>query len=800
MIVVWVALFWLLGMVLASVSSLDLQAWAILTLTGLIGTALLGRRDDRAYLAFACLCALAAGATRYLYAQPVLDPTENDAHVAYYNDGLPVTVRGTVVREPEVRDRAINVTVDVDQIQLRDGTLREVDGLVLVSAFRFPLIEYGTELKLEGRLQTPFEDWAFSYKEFLAQEGIYSTMFLPQVEQGDFAGQPLRRDLLRFKDRARDTLYSVLTDPQASLLNAILLGDDNGMSDNLKDQFRFVGLSHLIVVSGFHVSILMVVFLAILDPLLGWRGAVFATIGLLIVYAALVGANTSVIRAVIMGTLYLIGTRLLGRPNSSLGALALAAIIMSLLDPLAPWNIGFQLSFMATLGLILFAGPLDRWATRQIRSAIESSALANLIAYPVRIVLVSLAAQLLTIPLVAYHFQQIPLLSLLSNLLVVWAQPLAMVIGGLAILCGFVSTALGQAIGFVASLFLGWTLWAVRLVAGFDFASIPVTINVYALLVLYGLIGGIAWYLMQDWARRREIHQGFRPNLSLKLGYAIALLALALTVLWSRGQPDGLLHVTFFDVNQGDAIFVQTPTGRQILIDAGFFPTIINEALGREMPFFDRSIDLVVATHPDADHVTGLPSIFNRYRIGQFITDGSGMGASDYYDAVLTQAAENEIPIHNAVAGEVIEIGDGVRLEVVHPGEQQLDTTRNDNSVSFRLVYGDFSLLLTGDAEEAGELDMLKRGEELRSIVYKAGHHGSRTSSTEPFLDMVQPQIAVVSAGLDNKFGHPHPEILQRFAERGISVVNTIDHGTLEVITDGETMWWEARETLRREQ
>jgi hypothetical protein len=159
-------------------------------------------------------------------------------------------------------------------------------------------------------------------------------------------------------------------------------------------------------------------------------------------------------------------------------------------------------------------------------------------------------------------------------------------------------------------------------------------------------------------------------------------------------QPDGQLHVVFFNVGQGDATFIQTPSGRQILVDGGLYPSILNDQLGRQMPFWDKEIDMLVATHADADHVSGLVGVFDRYRVNQLITNGEGFGESPIYDEVLAAAQAQATEIRPVQAGEVIEFGDGVRLEVVHPGPVLVADNRNENSVSMRLVYGDFTFFV----------------------------------------------------------------------------------------------------------
>ncbi|MEZ4592194.1 MAG: MBL fold metallo-hydrolase [Chloroflexota bacterium] len=245
-------------------------------------------------------------------------------------------------------------------------------------------------------------------------------------------------------------------------------------------------------------------------------------------------------------------------------------------------------------------------------------------------------------------------------------------------------------------------------------------------------------------------------------------------------------------MGQGDATFIQTPSGRQILVDGGLYPSVLNDQVGRQMPFWDKEIDLLIATHPDADHVSGLVGVFDRYRVKTLITNGQSFGESPIYDEVLAAAAAQQTEIRPVQAGESIEIGDGVRLEVVHPGPVLIEENRNENSVSMRLVYGDFTFLFTGDAEQAGEAEMLGAERPLNSLVFKAGHHGSNSSSSQPFLQAVQPQIIIVSAGVDNRFGHPAPEMLARAEAIGAVVLRTDELGTISVTTDGRSMAWQA--------
>ena len=190
--------------------------------------------------------------------------------------------------------------------------------------------------------------------------------------------------------------------------------------------------------------------------------------------------------------------------------------------------------------------------------------------------------------------------------------------------------------------------------------------------------------------------------------------------------------------------------------------------------------------------MAGLVVVLNRYHVDVLMTNGAREGASEAYDALLEAAGEGTVAVRRARAGETVIVEDGVRLEIVHPSKT-LNDGDNDNSVSLRLAYGNFTVLLTGDAEETAEREMVASGRRLQAIVFKAGHHGSRTSSNDFLLADVRPQMVVISAGKDNDLGHPHPEVLARVEEVGAAVLRTDEMGTIEVMTDGEQMWWEAK-------
>ena len=267
--------------------------------------------------------------------------------------------------------------------------------------------------------------------------------------------------------------------------------------------------------------------------------------------------------------------------------------------------------------------------------------------------------------------------------------------------------------------------------------------------------------------------------------YTLLLAALLLLLHeWTR-LPDGQLHLQLLDVGQGDAILITTPGNQRILIDGGPDLSVL-ERLGEELPFFSKRIDLLLLTHTDADHITGFPEVIKRYDIKRILITGVDAHTS-LYRAFLAAADAEETEVIIANAAHDLDLGHGVILDVLWPRESLLGKEMedpNNASIVAKLIWKDHHILLTGDAEKEVEEELLKLGVDLSSDILKVGHHGSRTSSSTGFLLAVAPEIALISAGRENKFGHPHQDVLHRLIDMGIEVRRTDVEGGVEVVFD----------------
>ncbi|MDP3735619.1 MAG: ComEC/Rec2 family competence protein [bacterium] len=277
---------------------------------------------------------------------------------------------------------------------------------------------------------------------------------------------------------------------------------------------------------------------------------------------------------------------------------------------------------------------------------------------------------------------------------------------------------------------------------------------------------------------------GFKKNIR---SYALVALFAVTVFVWYaalREERGGVLSVAFLDVGQGDAALIESPTGRQVLIDGGPGRSVLR-ALGRTMPFFDRSIDVVIATHPDQDHIGGLPEVLARYRVSHILEPGVAADTAVYgafAESVRIEGAEHIL----ARRGQKIELGGGAYLDILFPDRDAGGLETNTASVVLKLTYGATSFLLTGDSpKQIEEYLAALDGEALDVDVLKAGHHGSKTSTSDYLLGLASPAYAVISAGHDNRYGHPHREVLDALARFGVKPLGTYERGTIIFESDG---------------
>jgi competence protein ComEC len=558
-----------------------------------------------------------------------------------------------------------------------------------------------------------------------------------------------------------------------------------------------------------HMSIIIAMFLSFGILLFGRRRSIYIwlTLALIWLYALLAGMHPPIVRAAIMGSLFLIA-EYLGRQRSAVIALAFAAAVMVGIQPHLLWSVSFQLSFLAMAGLVLLFPYFQAWGRKGVTAIFRNrEALATTGSMITDVFAASLAAIIAVWPLIAYNFGVVSLVALPATFFSLPALPFIIVTAALVAFAGLLASIVAQILGWLAWLFLSYLVF---LVQGFD--ALPhsslemASISTWHILGYYVILAGVIAFLnyrnqLSDFSSRltsgiRKVAEGI-PK--LRLGFSMKWLVLPLLVVailvWSVAltTPDDKLHISFLDVGQGDAMLIQTPNGQDILIDGGPDPQKINLELSKKLPFWDRTIDLVVCTQPQADHVTGLVDVLQRYKVKQVLEPGVSYNSSVYQEWLML--IEDKGIEYNVVrAGQEIDLGNGIKLEVLNPPALLFAGTSHDvdnNGVVMRLSWGKVSFLFTADTREEVEFELIGQRANLKSTVLKVAHHGSKTSTTSQFLAAVDPEVAIISVGADNPFGHPSPEVVERLIDRlgEGNVYRTDEDGTIEFITDGEKLW-----------
>ena len=590
--------------------------------------------------------------------------------------------------------------------------------------------------------------------------------------------------LTRLNERAGQHVTRYLPDPQAALLKGILLGNEGGLSPAIRQAFNDTGATHVIAISGFNMIILSGAVMALLRRTrLQPSQAAFIGILAILLYALFVGASASVLRAALMSSLLVIASAIRRRVFAP-ASLACAILLMSLESPTVLWDTGFQLSVFATLGIMLFVAPLGAGLQRVLNFMLSPGAgrrVGDLLAEPL---VVSLAAQIATLPLILRYFQRLSLVSLPVNLLIIPAQAPLLILGFLATTTAFVAPLPAQLLFWLDLLPLTWTTEIVQTAARLPFAAgeLPVDSRLVAGFYIALVAASILQAGRFDWATC--LAQAFVRHATGSLALLLAL-ALALLLTATRfSQADGMLHLWLLDVGHSNAVLLQGPDGEHILIDGGQAPSRLLTALGERLPFFDQSLEVLALSAMDPEANDALAALLQRYKVGLLVHNGQRDPP-----AQLVDAADETLALR---AGNTLEFKNGLQIEVLHPQARPAANQRllNTSALVLRIRYGRVSFLLPANIDRAGQQAMLAAGVSPRATVLQLPQHGAARSLDSDFLRAAGPQLVVVHTDPDdprNRRGDPNPDIVAMLHEIPLLSSDTV--GVLHFWSDGERLW-----------
>lgn len=689
-----------------------------------------------------------------------------------------LTFKGEVYRVDESSSGTLQLDVHVDTTLF--GKIAWLRSYKLRSMIDPDELSPPTELELGDRMvfravlyplegiQNPQE---FNYKAYLNSREIYVHAGIKSISRVQRNKSYFRWTY--FRQKVLDAIDHNFSKDTAPLAKALLIGYKNELGQETKTAFSRAGLSHIMAVSGLHVGFLLAPFWFLIPFL--WRlkyGKQVGLAGLIVLlffYAGLTGFSASVMRASLAGALLMYG-RLFRKVHDSKNLMAVAALIILLVNPAALFSISFQLSFSAVYIILLIAPALYRRLPGWIQYRWYGK--------PVSAVIISFIVQLGLFPVLAFYFGEFSIVGPLANAFVLPFLGLVVPLALILLPFGMIFPSAAHFINTPADWFLSGLNWLVNLTSQWEWSWVQVHIES---LLFFGI-----WIAAIFFIASLPI-----PKLRWKF-FILFLLTLCLgqtQQLIQKLQPP-TLQLTIFDVGQGDAALVKTPLGKHFLIDTGRWRPGYNSAKYVIIPHLKASgiekLDAVFLSHPHADHIGGTIDLMKSIPIDTIYTSGMKYD-SNLFKNYRRKAGEQQIPIVDLQAGDQVFIDPSIRLFVYGPDSKPSSSNVNNSSLIFELVYGSTEFLFMGDAEASQERQLIARYPQLTDTDYlKVPHHGSKTSSNVLFLQQVTPKVATVSLAKENRFDHPNAEAVRRLRATGAKIHFTSLDGAIILSSDGK--------------
>jgi competence protein ComEC len=781
-----------------------------------------------------------------------------------------ITVYGVVATDPEFKNNISSFDMNVQHVTLRDAMTDEgnkvrknektgldesiaTGGLnkrqadakidwrtneiirVRVQSEKPLKLISGNRLVAMGRLEQPRSIGDFDYKRYLYHRDITAILAASESDitvanykypvsmkaatnkanqwlEENQEGRPRQKfSLIEYSGAVRRWVKNVyaenLSRNSAALLAGIVLGDDSDISAELSDSFRITGLTHILAASGMNIALV----LAALWPLLRYmRLKPFTQYLTLIMFAGFYtlvsGMQPSLTRAFLMSVIGLTAW-MTGRDKNGLASISAAALILLIINPFTLFDIGFQLSFLATGSLLIFVPMMDRMMSnlpKWIRAGLS----------------VTIAAQIGVIPILVYYFGQVSMVSALANLIIVPLAEPALVVGIALLPFQALVPIFAKPFFWFLSVEMSTVIYLNELAASLPGAALaigePSITSVGVMYIAIGMLGVVLY----------KVSINYRLQFGHIIVFLTILMCLSVSVTAYRSLAPSQLIVTFFDVGQGDSALVQSPDGVKVLIDTGPDFKILKRKLDLRGV---KYLDVVIISHTHADHASGIANVFQNYAVGSFYYPRSAEGETSM-QAMLIKAKKANIrcvPIDNL---ERTRFGNSLEMVAICKDEDSVEVDgkninsgelseieyrkgsssggENDKCIICVMKYGEFEIMFTGDADEELEEDICDRkNNSVRSHdlneastanewakgfsdnidVLKVGHHGSSTSSTRTFLNMIDPKVSVISVGEHNRYGHPAKSAIERIRATGAKIYRTDRNGDITIISDGST-------------
>lgn len=723
-----------------------------------------------------------------LYAlQPWLSPETSPHSIRNKVSDSPISIEGLVSTRPSVAPEGSRLAIQVERVISGDHAEAVSGVLMLYVSEGDVLLTRGDRVRFTSRVLVPRRlglPGEFDYSRYLALQGVSATSRVTSQDEivliRGAAADSLQRSIDTKARLLGDAIRRSIPDERvSSILTALLVGDQRRVPRDLADAYTRAGVNHILSISGFHVGIiaafitlLVIWFLTRFEyPALRWnvrRAAVLTAVPVMVAYLFLTGNAPATARSVIMLTMFA-AALFAERERDSINILLLAAFLLIALNPPTLFDVSYQLSFISLWGILVAVPLIMKYTATMNNNWLRSIS---------QFVAVSAAASFVTMLPVLYIFKVASINGILTNFLIV---PL---LGYGAVLTGFIALPLVMLLPSIAHLLL----WPAALLVSVS-NQFVVWCTSMPVLRFYGITGWDMLFFMLFMTCMTFL----RGRLPLLVsGVLIPVCAVVLHISTATAT-DGRLHITMLSVGQAESILVRLPDGSTMLVDGGGYLFDTGQDFGQRLlapalgALHIGRIDRMVSTHNHPDHSGGLPFIIKNLSVGEFWSSAE-VSVDTRRELNMKQVLQRTVS-----AGDIITLPGSVVLTVLSPATEHAgrapadgdESLINEQSLVFRLTYGAFSMIFCADAGFAAEKRMLEARHELKSTVIKIGHHGSRHSTSDKFIELVRPELALISAGAGNRFGLPSVRTTELLKSKGIPLYRTDLDGTIELITDG---------------
>lgn len=707
-----------------------------------------------------------------------------------------IVIKGKIKRETKTKEYGKIYKVQIEEITQNGKEIKAQKKNIYIQENKTKIkLQYGDIIEVKGKYEEPESRRnykGFDYKVYLKTKNILGTLKSTNIKKVSHKIENpieyIESKSIKLSENLKQKANNILPQEIASIFIGIILGDRTEIPEEAIENFRNANMSHILAVSGMHMSYLILLATQIIGKLIGKKQAYYISIILIIEYMFLTGFSSSIIRAGIMGII-LISSKIFYKNNDVLTNIAISALIIVLKNPYTILDLSFQFSYGGTIGIILFQKFISKNFLEKI---IKSKKIIEIIS-------VTISAQIIILPISIIQFNKLNIYFILTNLIIGFIIGPVMACGFIFLITLIINVKTAQIFSIILQIAIK-ALILTSQIAKLPYSNIYLPTPNFIQIIIYFLSIHIFMfiYYIYNTKNKTQTVKRFRNIISMIKFYLkyrmtpktksrtkiISIIIIALIMVMQIIPKD--LKVYFVDVNQGDSTFIVTPKGKTILIDGGG-SSYTNVGKNTLLPYIlDRGytkIDIAIISHMDLDHCDGIIYLMDKIKIKTIII-GKQYEESDNYKRFVKLAKEKRIEVKIVEAGENINIERNVNLDILWPDSKNKisENAINNNSLVFKLKYKKYSILFTGDIEEIAEKAILERYKNmLQSTILKVAHHGSKTSTTAEFLKAVKPIYALIGVGKNNKFGHPSENTIKKLKEMKVKIFRTDELGEITI-------------------